>query len=79
MNDFLNIFFSLSEFSKTLVCLPLILIPFTMGDILGFTVKAKWDLIVRTEIHIFGHIMMALQFISFNKFITFKMSLSCVS
>lgn len=50
-----------------------------MGDILGFTVKAKWDLIVRTEIHIFGHIMMALQFISFNKFITFKMSLSCVS
>lgn len=59
MNDFLNIFFSLSEFSKTLVYLPLILIPFTMGDVLGFTVKAKWDLIVRTEIHIFGHIMMS--------------------
>jgi len=46
-----------------------------MADFLGFGVKAKRDLFIRTEIHIFGDFF--LKIIQLNKSITFKMSLSC--
>lgn len=44
-----------------------------MGDFLGFMVKAKWDLFIGTEIHIFEHFF--LKIVWFNKSITFKMFL----